>query len=90
MLAIQQFSSGVLAEIMRRQPASPARTSFAWQLAVGPALARATTVVLHDGVLTVRSADERWAREVRRAGDVVLKRLQTLLGPEIRAIEIER
>ena len=91
MLPIQQFSTGVLAEIIRRQPPSPARTSFAWQLAVGPALARATAVSLTDGVLTVRSTDDRWAREVRRASDVVLKRLQTLLGPEtIRALQIER
>lgn len=90
MLPIQQFSTGVLAEVIRRQPPSPARTSFAWQLAVGPALARATTVTLRDGVLVVRSADERWAREIRRAGDVVLTRLQTFLGPEVRALQIER
>ena len=90
MLSIQQFSSGVLAEIIRRQPPSPARTSFAWQLAVGPALARATSVTLEDGVLVVRSADERWTREIRRAGDVVLTRLQNLLGPEVRALHIER
>lgn len=90
MLPIQQFSTGVLAEVIRRQPPSPARTSFAWQLAVGPALARATTVALRDGVLVVRSADERWAREIRRAGDVVLTRLQTFLGPEVRALQIER
>jgi predicted nucleic acid-binding Zn ribbon protein len=91
MLPIQQFSTGVLAEIIRRQPPSPARTSFAWQLAVGPALARATTIVLADGVLTVRSTDDRWTREVRRASDVVLKRLQNLLGSEtIRTLQIER
>ena len=90
MLSIQQFSTSVLAEIIRRQPSSPARTSFAWQLAVGPALARATTVSLEEGVLVVRSTDERWAREIRRAGDVVLTRLQNLLGPEVRALQIER
>ena len=67
-----------------------ARTSFAWQLAVGPALARATTITVKDGVLIVRAADERWTREIRRAADVVLKRLQNLLGPEIRALQIER
>ncbi len=46
MLPIQRFSSGVIAEIIRRQPSSPARTALAWQLAVGSALARATTVEL--------------------------------------------
>jgi predicted nucleic acid-binding Zn ribbon protein len=90
MLSIQQFSTGVLAEIIRRQPSSPARTNFAWQLAVGPALARATTVALQDGVLIVRSTDARWTREIGRARDVVLKRLQNILGPEIQALQIER
>jgi predicted nucleic acid-binding Zn ribbon protein len=91
MLPIQQLSSGVLADILRRQPPSPARTTFAWQLAVGPALARATTVSLCDGVLRVRSPDARWAREIARATDVVLARLQNLLGQEaVRALQIER
>jgi len=91
MLSIQQLSSGVLADILRRQPPSEARTTFAWQLAVGPALARATTVSLSDGVLCVRSPDARWAREIARATDVVLARLQHLLGPEaVRALQIER
>lgn len=91
MLPIQQFSTGVIAEIIRRQPPSPARTSFAWQLAVGTALARATEISLADGVLRVRATDDRWTREIRRASDVVLKRLQNLLGSEtIRALQIER
>lgn len=80
MLPIQSFSTGVLAEIIRRQPASNERTRFAWQLAVGAALARVTTVELSGGVLTVRCADPRWARELARARDLVLDRLQQLLG----------
>jgi predicted nucleic acid-binding Zn ribbon protein len=82
MIPIQHFASGVLAEILRRQPASKERTAFAWQLAVGPALARVTTVELRDRVLTVRSADQRWIREIRRAADTILARMQHLLGPE--------
>jgi predicted nucleic acid-binding Zn ribbon protein len=82
MIPIQHFASGVLAEIVRRQPASKERTAFAWQLAVGPALARVTTVELRDRVLTVRSADQRWIREIRRAADTILARMQHLLGPE--------
>lgn len=91
MLPIQQFSAGVLAEIVRRQPASAARTKFAWQLAVGPALARVTVVELTDGVLTVRSTDQRWAIEIARARPMVLARLQQLLGPDaIQSVRIER
>jgi uncharacterized lipoprotein YmbA len=82
MLPIQQFSFPVLAEIVRRQPSSSARTTFAWQLAVGPALARVTVVTLTDGILTVQSQDPRWAQEIGRSRDIVLRRLQTLLGQE--------
>jgi predicted nucleic acid-binding Zn ribbon protein len=82
MLPIQNFSSGVLAEIIRRQPPSPARTNFAWQLAVGPALARATVVELADGILTVRAVDPRWLREIERARPRVIAKLQALLGRE--------
>jgi hypothetical protein len=82
MLPIQTFAPRVIAEIVRRQPASKERTNFAWQLAVGPALARVTTVDLIEGVLTVRSRDPRWSPELERAKATVLARLQHLLGPE--------
>lgn len=80
MLPIQNFSSGVLAEIIRRQPPSKTRTNFAWQLAVGPALARATVVELDEDVLTVRAVDRRWLREIERERPRVLAKLQALLG----------
>jgi hypothetical protein len=79
MIPVQNFAAGVLAGIIRRQPASHARTTFAWQVAVGAAIARATTVELNGDVLTVRG-DERWAREITRAQDTILGRLRTLLG----------
>jgi hypothetical protein len=79
---LQNFAGGVLAEIVRRQPPSKQKTAFAWQLAVGPALARTTTVELAEGVLTVRAHDARWIREIRRARDTILSRMQHLLGRE--------
>jgi hypothetical protein len=82
MISLQNFSSGVLAEIVRRQPASKDRTNFAWQLAVGQALARVTTVELSDGVLNVRAVDRRWIREIERARDSVMEKMQTLLGKD--------
>jgi predicted nucleic acid-binding Zn ribbon protein len=82
MLPIQDFSSSVLAGIIRRQPASKERTAFAWQLAVGNALARVTTVELKEGVLEVRSKDLRWVREIERARPAVLAKMQHLLGDE--------
>lgn len=81
MVPLQHFATNVLAEVVRRQPASPARTAFAWQIAVGAALARSTTVSLDGGVLRVRARDARWAREIERAADTILERVQHLLGP---------
>lgn len=80
MQSIQSFSPGVLVEIIRRQPASKEKTSFAWQIAVGPALARATSVELRDGVLIVRAKDEHWQKEIRRASSAILPKMQHLLG----------
>jgi predicted nucleic acid-binding Zn ribbon protein len=82
MVPVQDFSSGVLAAIIRRQPASKDRTNFAWQLAVGQALARVTTVELVDGVLSVRAVDRRWIREIERARDSVMKKMQHMLGED--------
>jgi hypothetical protein len=79
-IPLQNFATSVLAEIVRKQPSSPARTNFAWELAVGPGLARSTTIDLQDGVLTVRARDQRWACEVDRALPTILARLQHLLG----------
>lgn len=80
MIPIQNFSTSVIAEIVRRQPASKERTGFAWQLAVGQALARVTTVDLADGVLSVRAIDRRWLLEIERAREAVLQKMQHLLG----------
>ena len=91
MLPIQRFSSNVIADVIRRQPSSPARTTLAWQLAVGTALARATTVELREGVLTVHSPDPRWALEINRSRDIVLGRVQHYLGAEhVKSLRIEK
>ena len=90
MLPLQQFTGTVLAEILRRQPASKEKTAFAWRLAVGPALARVSTVETHDRTLIVRTLDPRWTRELERASGTILLRLQHLQGREaIERIHIE-
>jgi predicted nucleic acid-binding Zn ribbon protein len=78
----QSFAPAVLAEILRRQPASKERTDFAWSVAVGPALARVTTVELRNNNMIVCARDVQWARELERARDTILTRLQVLLGRE--------
>ena len=82
MLPLQNLASGVLADIIRRQPASRERTTFAWTVAVGPALARAAAVSLDDDTLRVTPRDARWAREIERARPAILARMQALLGPD--------
>ena len=82
MLPIQTFSGSVLAEIVRRQPSSPARTTFAWQLAVGSTLARLTSVQLEGTTLRVSAADARWLKEIERARATILPKLQHLLGTD--------
>lgn len=82
MRSIQTFSGSVLAEVIRRQPASPARTAFAWQLVVGPTLARMTSVIIEGTTLRVSAADPRWLKEIDRARATVLPKLQGLLGAD--------
>ena len=82
MIPVQSFASGVIAEIVRRQPASKERTNFAWQLSVGQPLARVTTVELQDGVLNVRAVDRRWIREIERARETVVEKMRHLLGAD--------
>jgi hypothetical protein len=91
MQPIQQFTPSVLAEVIRRLPSSDGRTMLAWQIAVGTKLARATSVRLAGSVLTVSATDSRWITEIEAAREIVLHRLQQLLGPDaITRISVER
>ena len=80
---VQSFAPGVVADIIRRQPPSPGKTAFAWSVAVGPALARVTTVELRNQNLIVMARDTRWQRELERARDTILVRVQLLLGKDV-------
>jgi predicted nucleic acid-binding Zn ribbon protein len=84
--------SPVLVALLRGQPDSPARTEFAWRVAVGPAAARATTVTLDKRrVLHVEARDPHWRAELRRAAPMLQQRLAGLLGDEVvRRVTISR
>ncbi len=80
---------GALADILTRAPLSPEKVAFAWRHAAGPAVDRATTVELCDGVLRVRVHDAAWQREVERAAPVLKDRLRRVLGDRVlRRIEV--
>lgn len=92
MVPLQAALPSVVAELLRSGPVSDQKIAFAWQSAVGTALARATTTHLEPrGVLRVSAVDERWRREVRRSAPAILARIQDLLGRDaIRRIDVSR
>ena len=69
-------------ELLRGAPLSDGKVTFAWNAAVGPALERVTTVKLERSVLIVDAASAQWSRELERLKDLILARLQTLLGKD--------
>ena len=74
---------GALTQLFRQGPMSQGKLEVAWRFAVGDALTRVTSVRLHpDGVVEVRSADQRWNKELTRSSSMILTRLMGLLGPD--------
>ena len=92
MIRADRVIPAVLAEVIRKAPLCPEKVDFAWRSAVGPNVARVTSVRLDDaGVLHVRAADSQWAREVKRSSRLILSRVASLLGPDVvKRIEIAR
>ena len=89
MTSASQLLPGVLADMIRRQPLSPAKVAFAWRAAAGASVARASRVELReDGVLLVFVADPRWRREIEPALGMLRPRLAGLLGDAVRWIEV--
>ena len=90
MRPVSQSIPDALATILRRAPLTDDKVFFAWRTAVGPALYKATTIELRNGVLCVRAKDDAWRREVERSAAVVRARLDSLLGKGIvRTIQVE-
>ena len=84
MIRADRVIPAVLAEVIRKAPLCPEKVDFAWQSAVGSAVARATRVRLHsDGTLHVAALDQHWAQEVKRSARVIATRLSVLLGPGV-------
>ena len=82
MNSLQSLVPRALTELFRVGPMSQGKLEIAWRVAVGDALSRVTTVHLQqDGAIEVHPADPRWYRELRRSSDVILTRLEGMLGP---------
>jgi Dna[CI] antecedent, DciA len=81
----------VLSAVLRNAPLSPEKVAFAWRMAVGPAVDKATEVALRQDVLYVRAKDAAWQREVERSAALIRSRLTDLLGEHVvRYIDVKR
>lgn len=76
------FATPVLAELLAQQPMTPGKLQFAWRAAVGPALARASSVELRGARVVVHMTSAEWAREIERSRPMILARLRLLLGQD--------
>ncbi len=78
--AVGSLPAAVLPALLARAPLTPEKVTFAWAIAVGAAMARATEVLLVQGTLQVHASDAAWTREVQRSAPLILARVQGLLG----------
>jgi hypothetical protein len=84
MLPLRSASTRALQSLLNDQPVTAAKVVFAWQIAAGPALSRATALAWSDeGTLRVRARDGAWRNEVARARAMIAQRLEQLLGPGV-------
>jgi hypothetical protein len=89
MRPLTHVAPAALMLLLRDIPLSSGKVEFAWSVAVGPAIARATSVRLEGPALLVETTSAEWTREIRRSTPVILKRLQSLLGDgEVTSISI--
>jgi hypothetical protein len=82
-IPVQQVIPGALEAVLRRMPLTPDKVAFAWRVAVGPAVDRATTIDLRDNVLYVSAKDPAWHREIERSMVLIKERLAALLGEHV-------
>ena len=89
--ALQSTATTALRSMLSGQPNTPAKVTFAWQIAAGPAISRASTATWSaDGVLRVEARSESWRREIARGRPVILERLKQLLGPDlVRTLKVD-
>jgi hypothetical protein len=80
MIPVHRVLPHAIATILEKAPLTSEKVGFAWRMAVGPAVGRATTVELREGVLYVRAKEAAWQREIERSAGLIRARLGELLG----------
>jgi hypothetical protein len=73
----------VVADVIRKAPLTDEKVTFAWRLAVGPAVDRATRVRLDaQGTLHVSAEAPAWLDGVRQSVGLIRSRLAHFLGDD--------
>ena len=81
MIKANQVMPAVVAEVVRKAPLTDEKVTFAWRLAVGPAVDRATRVRLDaQGTLHVTAEAPAWLDGVRQSVGLIRSRLAHFLG----------
>jgi hypothetical protein len=76
-----QVMPAVVAEVVRKAPLTDEKVAFAWRLAVGPAVGKATSVRLaSDGTLYVTADSSAWNDSIRASIGMIRSRLAHYLG----------
>jgi len=71
----------VLADVIRKAPLTDEKVQFAWRLAVGPAVDKATTVRLAaNGTLYVKAEAPAWNDAIGKSLGIIRSRLAHFLG----------
>ena len=71
----------VVMEIVRKAPLTDEKVAFAWKLAVGPAVDKATRVRLtSSGALHISAESPAWIDAVMKSAGLIRSRLAHLLG----------
>ena len=84
MHSLRHNATRVFRALLTDQPNTAAKVAFAWKMAAGQALSRAShTDWSPDGTLRVRARDDVWLKEIRRAKPIIFDRLAALLGPGV-------
>jgi hypothetical protein len=80
---LTMLTDSVLPALLARAPLTPEKIDFSWRLAVGAPVHRACAIALTSGTLVVSVPDRAWAREIERSLDVILSRMQRMLGRDV-------
>ena len=75
---------GVLAEVIRKGPMCDEKVTLAWRRAVGPQIAKVTTVrLVPDGTLHIKTDSQAWIDAVRKSTSLIQIRMGDLLGENL-------